>query len=413
MYSPKKVIESLDAFEAREGWRPKYHTVDEVDAFGSAVKDMVTIESTANAAYVELKKNISKARATEIRQFIENEQVLCAVDYSYWESRYAFIQNEKGEIVRFQNRISQVILDSIIADCDERNQAAELLIIGSRQNGTSTKMILRCLHRALFSPYTQVSIASPDSFRSELARRVANSVIDNSPWWLIPFPIKKSKLSNGSVVDFNSGERSWSGYTPTCVYVDNVDQWKTPVKTFEEGLFRAVHSSARTIMVLHANMPQMDTWLRYVWNDAKVNWPLGRSRFCPIFIPWSVCSDIFPHKDWIKQRPIPEGWKPTKETREYIAKCEEFVRKTPYLQRAVGKGWKMSMEQMWFWEYQYRYATAAHTLESFMRQMPASDAQLAGLVLDTREEESAETEDDLNNVFPSASETQKKLKPKK
>ena len=135
MYSRKKVQVSLEGFASREGWMPTPHTIEEIDEFKKYVESIVSIESNSQSSYVTLSKPLSAKRQEEVSRWIENEQILCAADYSYWESRYAYVKNEMGEFVRFKNRASQSILDSIIADLDERNLSKEIVVRSSRQCG--------------------------------------------------------------------------------------------------------------------------------------------------------------------------------------------------------------------------------------------------------------------------------------
>lgn len=60
---------------------------------------------------------------------MRNEQVLCGLDSSYWERNYAWVCNEKGEIIKFKNRLSQKIYDEVVASFDEKQVSIELLCL--------------------------------------------------------------------------------------------------------------------------------------------------------------------------------------------------------------------------------------------------------------------------------------------
>ena len=120
MYSQKTVNENLEVIEMREGWRPVYHSVDEVNEFKKYIESLVKIESSRKSSYVTLSKSIPYTKQEEIRRWIVNEHLLCWADYGYWESRYAFIADETGAFIKFTNRKSQEVFDSVIADLDEK-----------------------------------------------------------------------------------------------------------------------------------------------------------------------------------------------------------------------------------------------------------------------------------------------------
>ena len=150
MYSAKKIQATLEAFEKSEGWMPVYHTLDEVNEFKKYIDSTVTIEGNSKGSWIQEIKPILANRQKEVTRWIENEQLLCAIDSGYFESRYAYITDECGTVRKFKNRKSQEVLDSVIADLEDRGFGIELLILGSRQNGTSTKILLKFLHRTLF-----------------------------------------------------------------------------------------------------------------------------------------------------------------------------------------------------------------------------------------------------------------------
>lgn len=404
MYSPKTTQKTLEMFASREGWTPVPHTIEEVDEFKKYISSIVNIESNSRNSYIELAKPLSVNRQKEISRWIENEQVLCFSDCSYWESRYAYIRTETGEIARFKNRAAQTILDSSIADLDERGLPKELIVLGSRQNGTSTKIILKCIHRALFSPNSRVLLSSSTGEKSEFMGEIADNVFNQCPWWLVPQRLPKRKFSNGSgLVLSGTGQ----GFTPDCVYVTDAGDYPTPMKTFEEGLFRAVQSSARTMMVIHGRMPNKGTWLRNIWDYSKQYYPKGMSKFMPVFIPWYVSSDIYPTKEWTARFPAPEKWVPAKETKEHVLRCELYVRNTPILTKALGNGWKMPTEQKWYWEHTYNYAKATDIMSSFLLNMSADDTEhLANA-------EVFEDDVDLDLLFPQANLTQMKMEREK
>jgi hypothetical protein len=96
MYSERVIVANLNEFASREGWMPTYHTLEQVDEFKHYIDSIVKIESNSRSSYVTLTRTISEKRRKEVWHWVENEQALCGLDSNYFESRYAYVCNEKG-----------------------------------------------------------------------------------------------------------------------------------------------------------------------------------------------------------------------------------------------------------------------------------------------------------------------------
>ena len=304
------------------------------------------------------------------------------MDSHYFESRYAYVCDEKGEIFKFQNRKSQDVFDNVIADFDEQQVSIELLILKARQLGVTTKTALKFLHRLLFMPHTQAVMGSANDEKSELITRIIEKCIENLPWWLIPSRttdrIKMIGFDNGSILSVQSGHQATGiaqGWTPTCVHVSEIGDIPRPQKTIEEGLLRAVHSSRRLFLVLEGTGNGSTGWQADKWRTAKKDWPEGRSQLFPFFVNWPMAPDLYPEADWLRKFPVPAGFKPLEVTRKHVQRCELFIRNTPYLAKVAGAHWRMPMEQQWFWEFKYLEHAQIHAQKIWMAQMPADDIE--------------------------------------
>ena len=406
MYSQKKIQATMDAFAASEGWTLTPHTLDEVNEFKAYIDSIVTIHSNSKSSWLQDVKPISAKRQREVGRWIENEQALCAIDSGYFESKYAYITNEQGVVTKFQNRKSQEVLDSIIADLEERDLPIELLILGSRQNGINTKILLKALHRMLFVPYTQSLIASVTHEKSGYMGRFIETAYNDLSWWLIPIRNSKNSFDNGSRNITQSGSQKTGlaqGWTPTFIYLTDVESFPNPHKTIEEGLLRAVHSSRNTFMVLHGFKNDECGWLADTYRYAKEYYPKGKFRLMPVFIPWTMCSDIYPQPDWLRIYPIPVDWKPMRETLEHKEQAELFIRNTPYLAKVAGSDWNMSAEQKWYWESMYVEAKAKHTLEQFEKFFAPNDEIVSPKAVEVVDM------DNIEQLFPNPTAMQEKI----
>jgi hypothetical protein len=383
MYSEKTIIRHLEEFEARERWMPRYHTYEEVREFSEYIGSLTKIESNSKTSYIDLREEIkhrlSTQRQRDIARWVENEQVLCGLDSNYWEKNYAWVCDEKGQIFKFANRISQDIFDSIIAEFDEREVSIELLILKARQVGISTKVALKFIHRLMFIPHTQAVMASVMKEKSELIGRILDTAYNRCPWWLVPRRMPKRSFDNGSILSIQSGMQATGlaqGWTPTLIHISELADIPNPKVTIEEGLFRAAHSSRNLFMVLEGTGGGNTGWQADTWRASKVDFPKGLSRLCPRFIPWPMCPDIYPEPDWIRKFPVPADFESRQMheiTRKHVVKCESYIRNTPYLAKIAGADWHMPVEQKWFWQFNYDSACKNHTQRTWAAQMPADD----------------------------------------
>jgi len=380
MYSLKVTEHKLDEFEITEGWRPVYHSVEQVNEFKAYIEAITKVDSNTRNSYITITKKLTGNRQDEIRRWIQNEQLLCSFDSGYFESRYAYICNEKAEIFKFQNRKSQEVFDSVLAMFDDLQVAIEILAIKGRQVGLSTKVALKFLQRLLFIPHTQAVMASVQADKSELIKRILSICFDRLPWWLIPRQntdrIKLWTWENGSVLSIQSGMQATGvaqGWTPTLTHISELADIPNPKKTIEEGLLRATHPSRKLFQVFEGTGGGSTGWLADKWRSSKEDWPKGKARLFPLFIPWTMAPDLYPEIDWLRKFPIPERYEPCKETRKNTRRCELYIRNTPVLSEVCGSEWRMPIEQQWFWEFNYLEAVKSHTQKIWLAQMPADD----------------------------------------
>jgi len=378
MYSDRIIQANLAEFATRHGWMPEYHTQAQIEEFKKYIDSLIKMESNSRSSYVTLIKTISRKRKEEIRRWIENEQLLCALDSHYFESRYAYVCDEGGTIFKFKNRKSQEVYDSVIAGFDDLQVAIRLLVLKARQVGITTKTALKFLHRMLFIPHTQAVMASVQADKSELIGRILNTAYERCPWWLVPQRLPKGAFSNGSVLSIQSGMQATGiaqGWTPTLIHVSELADIPKPKKVIEEGLLRATHSTKNLFMVFEGTGGGNTGWLAETWRAAKEDFPKGLHDLCPVFIPWPMATDLYPEADWLRQFPVPENfWNKREEvTRKHVLRCELYIRNTPYLANVVGAQWKMPIEQQWFWQFNYLKACKNHSQKIWLAQMPADD----------------------------------------
>ena len=380
MYSPKVIEQHLDAFALRKGWLPVAHSIGQVQEFIEYVKSITNVTQNQRSSYFTLKANLTQNRARQVKRWVENEQAMCALDSSYFESRYAWVVDHRGEVFKFQNRKAQKVFDDLLSEHDELIRSIEFLVLKARQLGVTTKTALKFVHRVLFVPHTQAVMGSVILDKSELIQQIIETCISHLPWWLIPQRSKDSKkligFGNGSMLSIQSGTQATGiaqGWTPTCIHLSEIGDIPNPKKTIEEGLLPAAHSSSKLFLVFEGTGAGNVGWQADKWRAAKEDWPKGLSRLRPVFIPWPMAPDLYPEPDWLRSNPVPGDWQPLEATRKHVRRCELYIHSTDYLERVVGKDWRMPVEQQWFWEFKYREYARTHSQKIWFSQMPADD----------------------------------------
>lgn len=381
MYAARLINQKIHVFSVRNGWEPVYHSIEQVKEFKAYIETITVSDSNSKTTHIDLNRRLTAQRLREIKRWIQNEQILCSVDESYFATRYAFICDEKGEIFQFRPRKSQEVFDAIVAQFEDLEVAIELLVLKARQVGISTRTALKFLHRLLFLSHTQAVMASVQADKSELIGRILKICYERCPWWLVPKLTgerigKHMEFDNGSVLSIQSGMQATGiaqGWTPTAIHISELADIPNPKKTIEEGLLPATHPSRKLFQVHEGTGGGSTGWLADTWRTAKEDFPRGLARFCPVFLSWPLATDLYPEADWLKKFPIPESWQPMPETRKHVRRCELYIRSTEYLSRVCGTDWAMPRHQQWFWEFNYRQAVKKHTQRIWLSQMPADD----------------------------------------
>lgn len=327
-----------------------------------------------------LKRDLTKREIWWVR----NERALCFSDCMYFQTRYCYICDEEGKIFRYSPRKSQLVFNAILADFDERGLSIEIQALKARQQGITTEVQLKFAHRTLFMPGTKAVSSSVNGQKSELMANMSRSLIEKLPWWLVPAIKKRRWAGQSGMVEFHtdsiiaiqSGTQDTGiaqGWTVTCAHISEVCDYPNPVLLIEEGLFRAIHSSPAVLLVLESTGNGNTGWWADKWRDSKEFFPLGRSRLCPVFIPWHMADDLYPKSDWLKKFPVRADFTPSKETRAHAAKCKAYVANTPMFNKMLGSDWELPRHQQWFWQFNYEEAARTNNAKSWLRQMPADD----------------------------------------
>lgn len=357
MYCREKVEERLSAAQELLGWRPVYHSIEEVDK----VKERLEEISTYNDAgeFVEYTRPFTE----EEKWWIRNERTLCACDAEYFLTRYAYLKDDSNQIIKFKFRTPQKVYFNVIAALEKRGSAIQLIILKGRQLGCSTLTELLVAHRVIFYYGINAVIASSNQQSTQIMSQMTFLAYDMLPPWMKPKWKSRVEGERGNLtlttksgISFQHGKQTSGiarGHTPTLVHLSECSSFPNPEELIDASLFRAVHESPNVFMVLESTAEGVDNWWHRTWKTSKAGWDKGRSRLCPMFLPWYIGKEMYPKPTWLATRPVPEGWVPNEETKQRMAKAKMFVANSGILSEVLGKDWEMGIEQAWFSEVDY------------------------------------------------------------
>ena len=379
MYSEAVIQSVIRDFTIKQGWEPQYHTIGEVDEWNAKIESL--LEKDSNNAFTTFDFS-SNLRLTErdkkqLQRWVRNEQFLCFCDADYFLTRYGHFEAHE-EVLRFQYRIAQRIMHSIMGWCEDQGIAIQLFILKARQVGISTGVALFFLHRLLFRTNSYAVMASVKHDQSDRLKAILDSCWKRLPFWLVPPKTSKvtknTKWANGSVLSIQSGSQKIGiaqGWAPTAVHLSELSDYQNPEKTIDEGLLPACHQYPSLFMVMEGTGGGDDSWQAKKWNYYEENLNAG-GRFRPIFIPPACATDLYPLPDWVRGHPIPTNWRPMIETERMRQTATLYVRSTDYLTAALGSQWEMTREFMWYWECGYKEAVSTRTEKTFISQLAST-----------------------------------------
>jgi hypothetical protein len=358
MYSERHVYRRLEQVYKEYGFYPQYHTSSDIDNFEEDLK--------RKGKYVLSKEGVPIATQNLTpadKRWILNEQALVMCDAAYALTRYGWVIDEEGTVMRFHFRVAQKVLFEIIADLESRDSAVEIMILKARQLGCTTIAELLILFRLIFGRGINAVVASADRQKSRMMAKKIFMAYDMLPVWLRPWYSGRSESESGymefaitnSAVSIQHGNQLSGiarGSTPTVYHLSETASFSNAQSQIEASLFRAVHASPSTFGILESTGEGDQGWWADKWRFSKANWP--HCRLFPLFLPWFVGTDLYPKPAWLRMRPIPETWQEHRlpDTIEHVSKAEAYVAAHPEIKKHLSPDapWLMPVEQQWFWE---------------------------------------------------------------
>jgi hypothetical protein len=365
-------------------FEPKYHSIAEVDEFSEYIAKITKDDGNSQNSYFIWRNGPpSDQRLKWIRRWIANEKFLIFADAEYFITRYAKIRAVDEQIVRMEFRIGQRIFFKILAEFDDLQVAIQVFCLKCRQVGISTCVVMFFLHRILTRSQTHAVMASASIPQSEKLNIMIKTALEKLPFWIKPGKTstreKEPRWENGSAMSIQAGSQTVAiaeGSAPSCIHLSEIADYDNPVKTIEQGLFPAAHQTSSLFFAMEGTGDIASPWQKEKWEFYKKNWRKPGGRFRTIFIPPCCAPDIYPHADWLRANPVPEGWhmRRHEETKRMEHRAALFVRSTDYLCDYFGASWEVPLEYQWYWENGYVEAQASNSVKTYLSQNAVTDS---------------------------------------
>lgn len=374
MYSRTVTDAQIAKVEAKQHWAFQPHSLSQIDAAIAHFDDLLTDEG-----------EMKRALTPDEKRFVQNERRLSALDFHYYLSRYAYIVAHDNTIQRFIPNVAQQMILDIWGELEEQGKPIMMQQLKARRLGVSTLSELAIAHRTQFKKRTTSIVASADPDKTFLMSKMIDFAWEQQPWWLGP---QTTKNVSGKLVEFGPIHSSISyqagnqfngigrGSTPTAVHLSELCEFEDPEDLVDASLMRAILDNPNVIVIMESTALGRGNWWHDTWKLNKDEWPKGRSRVCPIFLPWYCGTDIYPTPTRLITNPIPPDWTPSDLTLKHAERARQYVMTNPLMFRYLAKGdthWAMSEAQMWFYELERDAAIRKKDLNKFLQEMPSDD----------------------------------------
>lgn len=307
------------------------------------------------------------------------ESTLCKLDFHYFAANYAYIEDWTGQVVLFRPNRGQRIVLAELARVEDLGWAQMWQYLKARQLGITTVWQILIAHRTFFWNNVATYTGSAEEKKSKKMVQKLEFIHDKMPWWLRPRVTAARKEESMDYGDLNSyinvqwgnQKGGWGrGDTPKVAHLSELASFANPAELVDAALLRAMHENPFMLLGLESTAEGLNNWWHQTWLDNVQQGELA--QLTPIFLPWYVGTDLYPTRDWLKRRPVPEDWQVPEFVARHAQAASEYVAQAPLLRSELGDGWLMPLEQQWFYLVEYGRAKRKKTLHIFLQEMPAT-----------------------------------------
>lgn len=311
---------------------------------------------------------------------IESERLVCALDFEYCITRYAWIKVKEVGMKRVERLwASQAMALRRVADLQEKEQVSKsgiyIALLKARQLGLSTLVDLMLIHKAIFSRGFNALLAADVMQQSTYLYNIIERFYANLPWWLKPhceYHTKDKgmffdKLDSLITVDHGNRPRVEGrtrrkdigrGSTTHFAHLSELETWASPEQIYV-GLLPSIPRKPG-IMAFFESTGQFrnSDWHRFCLDALN-----GASIFTLIFVPWYI------EPTECRQTP-PEGWEPSEIT---LAHAKSVERTSPRWME--GRTVHLDRDQLYFYEITRKMFASRGKLGTFLCEFTSDPSE--------------------------------------
>lgn len=380
MYSLKVIARNIsraskqirDRYPLSDRWSLRYSTPIEIEEMISVLKGLLDERGYPT-------RKLSREEAL----WVLCEATICKLDFNYYASNYARIENWAGRVVPFVPNIAQKIVLDLMIKQEELGFAQLYQLLKARQLGMTTLFQVLLSHRAFFYRNITLITGSAAEAKSRIMVGKLEFIWDQLPWWLRP---RRTAYQAGELMEYgdlnSSINVSWGnqksgigrGSTANVAHLSELASFIDPATLVDASLMKTMHENPFALLGLESTAEGMGNWWHKTWlKNTKMD-AVGLAPVKPVFLPWYCGTDLYPTEAGLRRRPIPANW--SESIPEYVSKyalaAESYVSQTPILTKALGADWKMPLVQKWYYHLQYEEHKEMGQLHILFQEMPAS-----------------------------------------
>ena len=350
MYSPKVIGRSIADTESAMGIKlQRYELAESLD------------RAEQIARLPKSDGRLIRPLTQQEKDFVRNERLMSRLDFSYWATRYVYIQQDGGGFGRMVMQQPQIIaLERHLGPAEETMHEAinamakdgppvdGLLFYWHKARQTYGTMTARALtmHRMLFTSHVVAlgaSVGSPEDAHIRDLYDRDKRILDNLPWWMRPaveYDVKASHLRFGQLDNTllyqDDAQKTGMGQGKQIEihHLTELSFWKSPEWHVDYVLDGGIPQSPRVLGIRESTANGRDNW----WHEkteAARRGKLRRWRY--IFIPWYVLTAKY-------RAAPPSSWQPSQaallHSERVWATSAEFL----------GRPYRLAPEQLFWWD---------------------------------------------------------------
>ncbi len=223
------------------------------------------------------------------------------------------IRQKSGATVPLALNATQQKIDDAINDQIRRTGKVRLIVLKSRQVGSSTYFAGRTYHKTTFNKGFQAFVLTQDDDTTTNLFTMVKRYHDNVPDFVRPLTgasnakqLVFSRLDSGYLVSTAGNKATGRGHTIQVFHGSEVSRWPN-AEEHVAGVLQAIPDAKGTEVYLESTADGINNLFHTKWKDAV----RGVGDFEAIFLPW------FWHEEYTREE-VPADWRPPLEFAEYM-----------------------------------------------------------------------------------------------